>query len=116
MAVNRITYRPVMGGRSGSAVADFEKLCELFGNPEMFGKYRDYDKNKVTVAWTFSTPRGPVEIRDYWWNASGEWSIAAQSRKAAMWLCRKLRKMGVPASTRFHYGRDAKPFKTCTTA
>ncbi len=111
MNIQSIAYRPVMGSRSGTVVAPFAKLVELFGEPHSFERYRDYDDAKVTITWTIKTPRGCVHLRDYWWNLEGEWSVGAESRKAAMWLCRELRRAGFAASTRFYAARDAKPFK-----
>jgi hypothetical protein len=110
-------YQPAMGGRSGTAVADYERMRELFGEPHHFAPYRDYESpqdgdGKVTTVWTFKTPRGIVHVRDYWWNGEGEWSIGAESYKAALHVCRALRRAGIPASTRFMYGRDARLFST----
>lgn len=115
---NRIAYRPVLGSRLGTAVAEYRKVVELLGVPHNFGTYRDYENgtgdSKVTVTWTVQTPRGLAELRDYWWNAETEWSIAAKSRKAAMYLARMLRSAGIPASTRFYDRSKCKPFINST--
>lgn len=105
------SYKPVMGGRMGTAVADYLDLVAAFGDPRSFGAYRKYPGgHKVTVTWTFETPRGLAELRDYWWNGAQEWTIAAASRKPAMYLARELRRSGFLASTKFYDATQAKPF------
>lgn len=101
-----------MGHRIGTAVAEYSQLVSLLGEPVIYGPYRDYEynNNKVTCAFSVNTPRGKCEVRDYWWNGANEWSIAAESRKAALWAARLLRRNGIAASTLFHYGKDAKLF------
>jgi hypothetical protein len=89
------------GGRQGTALCALDFLTDHFGSPNIaVGDYRDYSDAKVTRQWIFNTPRGLAEIRDYWWNAEYEWSIAAEDRRAAMWLCRMLRRHGCLATTR----------------
>lgn len=95
----------VGGGRSGTAVCKTDRLREIFGEPNVV------PCDKVTIGWTFVTPRGPVEIRDYWWNVpDAEWSIGAPNIKAARWAAGLLRSYGIPASTRFHGIADVKGF------
>jgi hypothetical protein len=97
-AVTR-SRQSVMGGRAGTAVATKAALLDKLGAPTYSTPSAD---EKVTIGWVFNTPRGPAEVRDYWWNGATEWSIAAPSRRAAMWLCRYLRRMGIPASTLYY--------------
>lgn len=85
-------------GRAGTCMATLADLRRAFGAPTYAGS----DDGKVTAGWIFDTPRGPAEVRDYWWNAPDEMSIGAGSRKAAMWLARLLRRAGLPASSRWH--------------
>lgn len=84
----------VMGGRCGTAVASLADLQNALGEPSYRGSYDD----KVKMGWVFATPRGPAEVRDYWWNGPNEASIAAQSTNAARWLAAHLRTLGIVAS------------------
>ena len=84
----------VLGGRCGTAVASLTDLQSALGEPTYVGSYDD----KVKMGWVFNTPRGPAEVRDYWWNGPREASIAAQSFKAARWLAAHLRTLGIIAS------------------
>lgn len=78
------------GGRMGTAYGTKTALTKAFGRPNV----KPSDDGRVTCGWRLMTPRGPIEIRDYWWNAKGEWSIAAGSWKAALWARRALRSHG----------------------
>lgn len=71
----------VAGCRVGTLTMPEGKLRKLIGNPTRYGS----PDSKVTKTWVFTSPRGEFEIRDYWWNAKGEWSIAAANAKAALW-------------------------------
>jgi hypothetical protein len=105
------TKEPCQGWRQGTCYADPLALYAQLGEPshdwrgtvdtitDSLGHVHT-DTPKVTLAWIFKTPRGNAEVRDYWWNATGEWSIAAQNTKAAMWLAKYLRTRGFVASTR----------------
>jgi len=85
--VKLIGSRSIMSGRSGTVLASISDLIRVFGSPIK----QSYFDDKVTMAWYFQTPRGPVEVRDYWWNVKGvEWSIATENRKAVKWLKRFL--------------------------
>lgn len=102
-----------MGHRIGTAQAAQEKMFAVLGNPTHDWRALEDGEGmdgKVKLSWVFDTPRGRAEIRDYWWNKEGEWTIAAQSRKPAMWLARHLRALGFAASTRFYYLTDCKRF------
>jgi hypothetical protein len=89
----------VMGGRVGTARATRTQLDVLLGLPS-YRYSADEGDGKVTIGWVFKTPRGPAEIRDYWWNGPTEWSIAAPNHKAGLWLAAYLRRLGLAASTR----------------
>ncbi len=93
----------VMGGRIGTSVATRAALVAALGAPSYDTPSAD---EKVTIGWIYKTPRGPAELRDYWWNSASEWSVAAANRKAAMWLCRFLRRQGIQASTLIYNARE----------
>jgi hypothetical protein len=107
--VIKTTFYHCPGGRQGTALCALDFLVDHFGEPNVsHGAYRDYGQDpvegyfdsKITRRWIFDTPRGLAEVRDYWWNAEYEWSIAAEDRRAAMWLARELRRKGCMATTR----------------
>lgn len=85
---------PPLGGRCGTAIATHAAIFRRLGNASWSTLESDA---KVTVRWYFNTPRGPAEVRDYWWNAPNEWSICAQNKKAALWLANYLRSRGIQA-------------------
>lgn len=89
---NEEARRP-RGGRAGTCIAPRAEMEFLFGPSHT----KPSGDGKVTHGWFLDTPRGVVEIRDYWWNAAYEYSIAAESRKAALWACRYLRRKGFRA-------------------
>lgn len=92
--VTRADVAP-MFGRSGTAIAARSLLYVRLGMPT---SDKPSDDGKVTVRWCYLTPRGYAELRDYWWNPPGEWSIGADSKGAALWLCAYLRAQGIPAA------------------
>ncbi len=92
------TNGTAMGCRIGTAYCDRDMLRDLLGIEPNQG----HPASKVTIGWTFNSPRGPVEIRDYWWNAEDEWSIAAANWKAGLWLNKYLRTLGIKASLYGH--------------
>ncbi len=98
----------ILGGRWGTAVASQEAVEAALGKPSyVIGQPRHYpDGTKVTIGWVVNTPRGPATIRDYWWDAPIEWSLAAANQKAALWLAAFLRRKGIRASTRLVVGKD----------
>lgn len=101
------THKPVLGGRSGTAWISIAEFARRFGPHS--AQWDDPDA-KVKVVWTIDTPRGPCEVRDYWWNAENEMSIAVpchdgdfgsmtysarKARKASLWVRKWLRAHGV---------------------
>lgn len=98
-----------MGHRIGTCAAPTDDLFAKFGAPTHDWRGDPCD-GKVTLSWVFKTPRGNAEIRDYWWNAEGEWTIAASNRKAAMHLAQHLRNNGIPASSKFYRLADVRQF------
>jgi hypothetical protein len=83
--------------RCGTATATRAELERVLGAPTFTS---DDNDDKVKFSWTFRTPRGPAEVGDYWWNAKNEQSIRAANPKAARWLARHLRRLGIPAKCR----------------
>jgi hypothetical protein len=64
-------------GRSGTARADRGLLDAHLGKPNRLAT-----GDSVTMGWIFATPHGIAEIRDYWWNSPGEWSLTGESHDA----------------------------------
>lgn len=89
---------PEPSGRYGTARLTLDDMRRLFGPPHAAG-----DGDKVTAVWHFSTPRGNVEVRDYWWNHVDELSICGQ-RRPAIWLAAYFRRHGFRA----HLGTHSK--------
>ena len=99
-------------GRHGTIPLSLEAFAARMGDPhEQVARahWRDYDGHprldgagKVSAIWIFETPRGPVEVGDYWWNAENELSIRGTPtthRKAFLWFRRWCRESGVPLAT-----------------
>lgn len=80
--------------RIGTVHCTLAEFRAEFGAPHVLGSADD----KVKETWHFRTPRGPVEVRDYWWNRDGELSIAATTPKAVLWLAGYLRRVGFKAA------------------
>lgn len=82
------------GGRLATVNASREQLAAAIGAPSWQG---NSDDGKVTIQWAFRTPHGVAEVRDYWWNAPGEWSIGADNPASARALIAHLRSLGLDA-------------------
>jgi len=89
------------GYRVGSVIGlTLQQFAAKFGNPHDHG-----DGDKVHAEWYFMTPRGLVDVYDYWWNPKNVLSIGLRNCKngidgninAARWLARYLREMGIKA-------------------
>jgi len=83
------------GGRCGTLFTTIESFGEKVGDPhERAPKYRDYDgegidgAGKITALWRFITPRGQVEVSDYWWNPIDQLSVRALDVRALRWFRR----------------------------
>lgn len=72
--------------RIGTVIATRQLLERSFGPPDPVDSF----DGKVKMRWVFDTPRGPVTLYDYWWNAPGEWSIGGFTGKAVRWFRRFL--------------------------
>lgn len=51
---------------------------------------------KVHISWVIDTPRGQVQVYDYWWNPAGILSLGASGKWPALWAVKWLRLQGVP--------------------
>ena len=93
------TWKPA-GSRQGTLFCSLEEFAKRVGSPHV----KDFSKDgidgagKVHAAWTIDTPRGPVEIHDYWWNPSNQLSIGASDSRAALWCRAWLRLHGFRCS------------------
>ena len=85
--------------RIGTAFESLESFARKFGDPHE----ADYSETgldgagKVHAIWDIDTPRGLAHIRDYWWNAQDQLSIAAADSRAFLWVKNWLRIHGVRA-------------------
>ncbi len=82
----------VLGGRWSTVNATRDELIAALGEPTWEGGIQD---GKVTVRWVFVTPAGNAEVRDYWWNAPGEWTLAAESERGAHLFADYLQGLGL---------------------
>ena len=98
-------YRSPFGCRAGTIEMSPHAFYGKFGDPHALhspdilnhSKARAYYDRKVTVEWCFDTPRGPVIVRDYWWNGPDELSLEANNNRAARWAVYYLRTLGIVA-------------------
>jgi len=92
--VKRVNRKDVMCGsfRVGTLREDRDRVVECIDVPSPV-----HADGKVTVEWVFSCPRGFFSVRDYWWNAPGEWSIVAHNDKQGLWARAYLRSLGMNA-------------------
>ena len=79
--------------RLGTVWASLESLISALGEPYYYDDPEG--DSKVKIGWQFKTPRGNVEVRDYWWNRKGEWSLAASNKKQLLWIKGFLRAKGL---------------------
>jgi hypothetical protein len=86
-------------GRRATAFLTLEDFGRKFGDPhdQDFSEDGLDGAGKVHALWSIDTPRGKVEISDYWWNAKDELSIRAETKKAALWVVSWLKIHGVKA-------------------
>lgn len=86
------------GGRVATIRATLEQFARRVGNPHVAApaaEWRDYKgrnlvdgAGKVSAIWYFDTPRGPVQVSDYWWNKPDELSVRAIDVRAMRWFRR----------------------------
>lgn len=88
---------PSVSGRRGTVEASLAEFADLFGPPQAHAPDGLDVGAKVTTVWTFRTPRGYANVRDYWWNEARELSIDADNARSALWLRGWLRRQGVRA-------------------
>lgn len=103
--VRRATENDTMpaGGRLGTVNATLDDMVTAFGTPDEVTAHPDGldGAGKVFFIYYFMTPRGGVQVRDYWWNAHDELSIAGDNDAAGMWLARFMRDHGMKAGRSF---------------
>lgn len=95
------------GCRVGTIRMSLEDFARRFGDPhesaprEQWRNYNGHDlldgAGKVSARWFFETPRGPLYVSDYWWNAKDELSIGAMDSRAMRWFRRWCAARGIPA-------------------
>jgi len=99
----------VMGSEDKDKASALQEAEQAFGAPDAShygemvtdGLGRVFmDEPKVTKEWHFITPRGAVEVSDYWWNQRNELSIRSQDWRATLWFCAAMRRRGYRASAR----------------
>lgn len=98
---------PNLGGRIGTIDASLDEFMERFGPPQQNNPKEP--GTKVTACWTFATPRGYANVRDYWWNGPRELSMDAQTRKAGLWARAWLRAQGLRAYPGMPKGGEVTP-------
>lgn len=85
------------GGRVATLVCTLHDFAKRVGDPHQAAPrayWRHYngplihDDGKVSAVWYFDTPRGLVQVSDYWWNAANELSIRACDVRAIHWFRR----------------------------
>jgi len=93
-------YKGTFGCRRGTVFETLDGFARKFGNPhvEDFSEDGLDGAGKVHAIWTVETPRGIVEVRDYWWNPKDQLSIGAPNGLAALWCRAWLRLHGVKCS------------------
>jgi hypothetical protein len=89
------SHFPCLSGRLGTVEATLAEFAAQFGPPQL--RHPKGPDTKVTQCWTFRTPRGFANVRDYWWNGTRELSVDGQNGKAALHLRAWLRRHGLRA-------------------
>jgi len=89
-AYNKAPLALRRGCRVGTITCTLQDFARLTGNPHDLGSPDD----KITAAWWFATPRGPVQVSDYWWNRKDELSIRSADARAMRWFIRWCRLHG----------------------
>ncbi len=92
------------GGRCASLKMSLYDFAKRIGDPHEaapVADWRDYDKplihdGKISAIWFFVTPRGYIQVSDYWWNKADELSIRAVDLRAVRWFKRWCRDRGLP--------------------
>lgn len=103
--LNTVPRKWQEGGRCGTLVCTLGEFARQIGDPHKaapFEQWREYDRfplvdgaGKISAIWYFDTPRGLVEVSDYWWNRENELSIRATDRRALRWFSRWAKLVGV---------------------
>ena len=88
--INNVSLAPTWkpsGHRCGTLFCSLEEFARRVGDPHAMDFSTDGldGSGKVHAEWSINTPRGVVNIHDYWWNPPGQLSIGAVSERAALW-------------------------------
>jgi len=101
----RIPLRFRCGGRCSTIRMTLLAFAKRVGNPHECVPIRDWRRydlplldgaGKVSASWYFWTPRGPVEVSDYWWNKEDELSVRASDMRAMRWFLRWCKLQNIP--------------------
>ena len=104
---NEVPIKYRCGGRIGTISGmTLEDFAAKLGDPhdsvprEEWRHYRDRSLldgcGKVSASWFFMTPRGMVEVGDYWWNRKDELSIRAWDTRSMRWFRRWCKLNSIP--------------------
>jgi len=103
---NVIPRRFLCGGRCGTIRMSLHDFAKRFGDPHEAApaaEWRKYDTlplldgaGKVSAIWWFQTPRGAVQVSDFWWNKPDELSIRALDTRCLRWFLRWCKLRGIP--------------------
>ena len=88
------------GSRIATIHCSLEEFASRTGDPhnaQPRENWRNYDlpdselmdfssDGKITAQWFFVTPRGLVEVSDYWWNPKTQLSVRCVDRRAMRWF------------------------------
>lgn len=74
--------------RRGTVFATYKELKAVLGSPheEDWSEEAIHGDGKVHFCWYIITPRGIVEIGDYWWNPKEKQSIRTAHNGAYWWI------------------------------
>jgi len=83
--------------RRGTVFISLSEFGRKFGDPHISNFSNDgvHGDEKIHAMWTVDTPRGPVNIYDYWWNPKAQLSIGAKDKYSFLWCKGWLKMHGV---------------------
>lgn len=104
-----VKFSKMGAGRHGTIYMSLEQFADKLGNPHesvQRSQWRKYETSglldgagKVSALWIFETPRGSIEVSDYWWNKSDQLSVrgtAATHKNAFLWFRKWARGHNIP--------------------
>ena len=93
------------GGRCDTLDCSLDDFAKRVGDPHEAVPVSDWRKynlplldgaGKISALWYFDTPRGLVQVSDYWWNPPTQLSIRAADLRAMRWFLRWARLHEIP--------------------